>query len=100
MSKFYSYDYPPLASERIDKALSEFPEMLHDIKPNIRKKFRIGTENMHIVNAFIEVADLLRVEGKREYYSARAIFETFGGIHFLRTRTRISRSQTMFVHHL
>lgn len=76
MSKFYSYDYPQLASERIDKALSEFPDMLHDIKPNIRKKFRDWyPENMHMVNAFIEVADLLRVEGKREYYSARAIFE-------------------------
>ena len=76
LTKFHSYQYPPIRAEEIERELRMKPEILHGLRYKIINKFKDWyPDNMHIVNAFTDCADLLRVEGRREYYSARAIFE-------------------------
>ena len=76
LTKFHSYHFPPIRAEEIEKELRMKPETLHGLRWGIVKKFKDWyPENMHIVNAFSDCADLLRIDGRREYYSARAIFE-------------------------
>jgi len=85
---------PPIEKSEINvitEDRNKLEEALGGLAPSIIDKFSHWyPANMHIVNAFVECADMLRVEGRREYYSARAIFE------HLRWNTLFEDTNTQF----
>lgn len=91
LSKENDWKYSEIGKQEIDQVMVEAELVLCGLSENIIDKFKKWyPSNMDIVHAFVDLADLLRIDGKREYYSARAIFE------HLRWNTLFEDTDTQF----